>query len=135
MSSSKDLAATLGDVDLFRGLSHRVLTRIAESGHEAHYAEGATVILQGDSVTGFKAFSPAGVEMHVVLTHRSKARHAAAARLFANFMMTPEGNKIFNSEPGSISVFDTASLPKQYVSPKRDAIARKDLIAKLLGFQ
>jgi CRP/FNR family cyclic AMP-dependent transcriptional regulator len=67
MSASKDLVATLGDVDLFRGLSNRVLSRIAESGHEAHYDEGATVILQGESVTGFKAFSPAGVEMHVVL--------------------------------------------------------------------
>ena len=76
-----------------------------------------------------------GVEMHVALTHRSKAKHPAAGRLFVHFMMTSEGNRIFNSEPGSISVYDTALLPKQYVSPKRDAIARKDLIAKLLGFQ
>jgi iron(III) transport system substrate-binding protein len=75
-----------------------------------------------------------GVEMQIVLTHRSKAKHPAAARLFAHFVMTPEGNKIFNSEPGSISVFDTVNLPKQYVSPKRDALARRELITKALGF-
>ena len=76
-----------------------------------------------------------GVEMQIVLTNRSKAKHAAAARLFAHYIMTAEGNKVFNSEPGSISVFDTATLPKQYVSPKRDALALRDLITKLLGFQ
>ncbi|MCA0330728.1 MAG: cyclic nucleotide-binding domain-containing protein [Actinobacteria bacterium] len=66
-SDSKRLAAVLTDVDLFRGLSSRVISRIAESGHEQQYAEGAQVVAQGDSVTGFKAFSPAGVEMHIVL--------------------------------------------------------------------
>mgnify|MGYP001604735884 CR=1 FL=1 len=76
-----------------------------------------------------------GVEMQIILTHRSKAKHPAAARLFAHFVMTPEGNKIFNSEPGSISVFDTANLPKEYVSPKPGALARRDLITRLLGFQ
>ena len=76
-----------------------------------------------------------GVEMQIVLTHRGKAKHPAAARLFAHYIMTAEGNKVFNSEPGSISVFDTATLPKQYVSPKRDALARRELITRLLGFQ
>ncbi len=66
-SDSKRLAAILSDVDLFRGLSSRVISRIAESGHEQTYPEGAQVVAQGDSVTGFKAFSPAGVEMHIVL--------------------------------------------------------------------
>ena len=65
--SNRELTATLAEVDLFRGLSHRVLSHIAESGHTAEYAEGATVIVQGESVTGFKAFAPSGVEMHVVL--------------------------------------------------------------------
>ena len=64
---NRELTATLGEVDLFRGLSHRVLSHIADAGNTAEYAAGATVIVQGDSVTGFKAFSPAGVEMHVVL--------------------------------------------------------------------
>jgi CRP/FNR family cyclic AMP-dependent transcriptional regulator len=66
-SDSKRLAAVLADVDLFRGLSSRVISRIVEAGHEQTYPEGAQVVVQGESVTGFKAFSPAGVEMHVVL--------------------------------------------------------------------
>ncbi len=61
------LVAMLGAVDLFHGLAPKVLARIADSGHEARYAEGTVVLVQGDAVTGFKAFSPAGVEMHVVL--------------------------------------------------------------------
>ncbi|MGD9954950.1 MAG: cyclic nucleotide-binding domain-containing protein [Candidatus Nanopelagicales bacterium] len=65
--SNRELTATLAEVDLFRGLSHRVLSHIADAGSTAEYAEGTAVIVQGDSVTGFRAFSPAGVEMHVVL--------------------------------------------------------------------
>lgn len=75
-----------------------------------------------------------GVEMQIVLVHRAKAKHPAAARLFAHFVMTPEGNKVFNSEPGSIGVFDTSSMPKDYVSPKLDALSRTNEIARLLGF-
>lgn len=66
------LVTTLGEIDLFHGLSHKVLTRIAESGHEARYEAGAVVLVQGDSVAGFKAFSPAGVEMHVILEGRAR---------------------------------------------------------------
>jgi CRP/FNR family cyclic AMP-dependent transcriptional regulator len=62
-----DLVSVLGDVDLFRGLSPKVLGQIAERAHQADYAPGTKVIVQGDSVEGFKAFSPGGVEMHVVL--------------------------------------------------------------------
>jgi iron(III) transport system substrate-binding protein len=76
-----------------------------------------------------------GVEMHAVLAHRGKVKHPAAARLFVHFAMTPEGNKVFNSEPGSFSVYDTANISKEYISPRIEALARKDLIAKLLGFQ
>jgi CRP/FNR family cyclic AMP-dependent transcriptional regulator len=70
--SESALVATLAKVDLFRGLSSRVLSRIAESGHEARYDAGATVIVQGESVAGFRAFSPAGVEMHVILDGRAR---------------------------------------------------------------
>jgi CRP-like cAMP-binding protein len=66
-----DLTARLAGVDLFAGLSPRVISKIAESGHETTFAPGAAVVAQGDSVTGFKAFSPAGVEMHVVLSGRA----------------------------------------------------------------
>jgi len=61
------LVSTLAQVDLFHGLSNRVLSHIAEVGHEARYEPGTRVIVQGDSVTGFRAFSPVGVEMHVIL--------------------------------------------------------------------
>ncbi len=64
---SPELVTALSGIDLFRGLSTRVLTRIADSGHEAHYDAGTAVVLQGQSVEGFKAFSPTGVEMHVIL--------------------------------------------------------------------
>ena len=62
-----DLVPVLSGIDLFAGLSPRVLGRIVEGGHVADYAPGAVVIVQGDPVTGFRAFSPAGAEMHVVL--------------------------------------------------------------------
>lgn len=66
--SGSDLVSVLSDVDLFRGLSPKVLGQIADRGHEAEYAPGTVVIVQGESVEGFKAFSPNGVEMHVVLS-------------------------------------------------------------------
>jgi len=58
-----------------------------------------------------------------------------AARLFANYVLSQEGNKVFNADPGLYSVYDLAGLPKQYVSPKPDATARKDLVLRLLGLQ
>jgi len=61
------LVVTLGEIDLFHGLSRKVLAHIADSGHEATYDAGTAVIVQGEAVTGFKAFSPSGVEMHVIL--------------------------------------------------------------------
>lgn len=76
-----------------------------------------------------------GVEMQIVLTHRSKARRPNAARLFANYVMTPEGSKVFNADPGAVSVFDTTRLPKQYEPTKPATITRKDLIVKLVGAQ
>ena len=75
-----------------------------------------------------------GVEMQIVLVNRARAKHPAAARLFAHFVMTPEGNKVFNSEPGSIGVFDTTNMPKDYVSPNLDALSRTNEVARLLGF-
>ena len=74
-----------------------------------------------------------GVEMQVMLTSRAKAKHPNAARLLANFAMTPEGNKIFNDDPGSSTVYDSTKLPKQYESPKPGTINRKNDIVKWLG--
>lgn len=63
-----EITTMLGSIDLFEGLSQRVLKKIVESGHVAEYEGGTAVVSQGDSVEGFKAFSSTGVEMHVVLS-------------------------------------------------------------------
>lgn len=76
-----------------------------------------------------------GVEMQMVLVNRTKAKNPNAGRLFVHYVMTQEGSKVFNSEPGSFSPFDTANLPKEYVSPKQGLLARREQITKLLGFQ
>lgn len=74
-----------------------------------------------------------GLEVHLILTARGRTKQPNAARLFANYLMSPEGNKVFNDDPGNNSVYDVANLPKQYQSPKPGALARKDQILKLLG--
>ena len=76
-----------------------------------------------------------GVEMQVLITARAKAKHPAAARLLANFTMTPEGNKIFNLDPGSLGIYDTSALPRQYVSPEIGVIKRQGEVLKALGIQ
>ncbi len=75
-----------------------------------------------------------GVEMQIMLSSRTKAKHGAAARLFANYLMSPEGNAVFNDDPGGMTVYDTSRLPKQYESPKSGVMARRALVNKLLGF-
>lgn len=62
------ITSVLTSVDLFTGLSPRVLTRIAESGRVTEFPAGADIVAAGAPVSGFRAFSPQGVEMHVILT-------------------------------------------------------------------
>ncbi len=76
-----------------------------------------------------------GVEMQMFLTEPSKAKHPNAPRLVANFVLTPEGNSLFNADPGSVSVFDTSKLPAQYEPNKAGTVSRKAHLAKLLGFE
>ncbi len=61
----------LGSIDLFAGLSNKVLRRIAEAGHELDFPAGAEVVKAGEPVAGFREFSPKGVEMHVVRAGRA----------------------------------------------------------------
>jgi CRP/FNR family transcriptional regulator, cyclic AMP receptor protein len=68
-----ELVSVLEKVDLFHNLRHRVLRRIAEAGREESFAAGDPVIVQGEEVSGFRSFSPQGVEMHVVLTGSADA--------------------------------------------------------------
>ena len=75
-----------------------------------------------------------GSQFYLVLTSRARARHPNASRLLVNYMMTPEGNKVFNDEPGVAGVYDKGSLPKQFQFPKPIAAAQIERYAKLLGF-
>ena len=65
--------------------------------------------------------------------------HLAAARLLANYVMSLEGNKVFNDDPGGVTVYDTSGLPKEYEAPKEGTGAqatgaRREQIRQLLGF-
>jgi len=75
-----------------------------------------------------------GVQNQVMLTARSKSKHPNAGRLFANWVMSMDGNKVVNDDPGAYSVYDTAHLPKMYEPPKPGNAARRDEIRKLMGF-
>jgi hypothetical protein len=51
----------------------------------------------------------------------------------ANYAMAQEGNKVFNDDPGSVTIYDVRGLPADYQAPKAGAVARKDLIVRLFG--
>ena len=76
-----------------------------------------------------------GVEMQITLTARAKAKHPNAARLYANYVLSPVGNKVYNDDPGSYGVYDSASIPKGYESPKQGVAARAPLVNRILGIQ
>jgi iron(III) transport system substrate-binding protein len=76
-----------------------------------------------------------GVEQHVMLTARTKAKHPNAARLFGNYILSREGNTVLNGSPGAFTIYDVSQLPKQYQPPKAETDARREQILKLLGFQ
>lgn len=75
-----------------------------------------------------------GTQFHLVLTARGSARHPNAARLLANYIMSPEGNRVFNNEAGVVGVYDTSRLPRQFELPKAGAAAQVPRVAKLLGY-
>jgi CRP/FNR family cyclic AMP-dependent transcriptional regulator len=72
--NNDDIAVVLSNVDMFVGLSPRVLKRLAEAGRVVEAPPGAEIVRAGDAVTGFRAFSPDGVEMHVILTGTATVR-------------------------------------------------------------
>lgn len=72
--NTDDISTLLGSVDIFSGLKPRVLKRLAEAGQVTQAAPGAEVVRAGESVSGFRAFSPEGVAMHVILTGDATVR-------------------------------------------------------------
>ena len=72
--NTDDIATVLNSVDMFAGLSPRVLKRLADAGRVVEAPPGAEIVSAGESVSGFRAFSPEGVEMHVILTGTATVR-------------------------------------------------------------
>lgn len=66
--SDDELVSQLAKVDLFDGLSQRVLRKIAAAGRVESFEPSAVVLQEGEEVSGFRSFSQRGVEMHVVLS-------------------------------------------------------------------
>ncbi len=64
---NEQIVEDLRQVDLFSGLSPKVLRRIAGQGSERDYPPGHHVTSQGESVAGFRPLSPEGVSFHIVL--------------------------------------------------------------------
>lgn len=89
---------------------------------------------KGAPVAGVIPETVTGVEMQVMLTARAKAKHPNAGRLLANYVMSPEGNKVFNDNPGGFTVYSLTSLPKGYEAPKPGGMAFMSQISNLLGF-
>jgi iron(III) transport system substrate-binding protein len=76
-----------------------------------------------------------GVEAMVMLTARAKSKAPNAGRLFANYLMSQEGNAVLNGDPGGFTIYELNKLPKGYESPKPYPPSRRDEIGRMLGFQ
>lgn len=74
MATNEGMAEKLGEIDLFSGLSTKVLRRIEASGEEQQFVPGEMVTEEGDSVAGLKAFSRTGVFFHLVLSGSGTVR-------------------------------------------------------------
>lgn len=74
----------------------------------------------------------AWVEQQVMLPARAKSKHPNAARLFVNYVMSPDGNQVFNNEPGSTSIY-SPTLLQSYQAQKPLSPSKAAEIVKLLG--
>ena len=75
-----------------------------------------------------------GLEMHAIMPARGKVKHPNAGRLLANYILSEDGNKVFNDDKGTVAIYDTSTIPKRYSPPKPENVNRKDALTKLLGF-
>lgn len=74
-----------------------------------------------------------GVEISVGLVDLDEAPNPNAAKLFIAYLMSEEGNRELSDVEAAFSVFDTAGLPADYVSPPSDWEERQDEVLELLG--
>jgi len=65
--SDDALVQTLSGIDLFEGLSSKVLKHIASEGTIRSFVADAAVTEEGEGVTGWASFSPKGVCFYVIL--------------------------------------------------------------------
>lgn len=96
-------------------------------------AQLLTVANKGATLAFVTPSYTTGVEIQLAITSRAMSKHPNAGRLLANYLISPEGNRIFNADAGSISVYDEGSLPREYVSPNQSNQGRSAQIQKLLG--
>lgn len=75
-----------------------------------------------------------GVEQHIVLTARANSKSPNAARLFANYVMSQEGNTLLNAGQGIGSMYESARMPKDYQAPNPEAVNQAAALTKLVGF-
>lgn len=68
----------------------------------------------------------------IVLTRRAKSPQPNASRLLANYLLTKEGNAVYNSDPGLIGPYNIKELPPGFQAASPDALTRKAKIINLL---
>jgi len=75
----------------------------------------------------------AGIEQAVILVAPTKVKHPNTARLFANFVMSPDGNALVNADAGNVSVYAAAATSTGYTEPDPAIGSRMEEFRKLLG--
>lgn len=88
---------------------------------------------RGAPIEGIIPAFTTGLEQHIMLTPHARVKQPNAARLFVHYLLSRDGNRVLNDEPGSVGAYDETGLPKNYQSPKPGTAARKEQIFKLLG--
>lgn len=72
-----------------------------------------------------------GNEPQIIMTKLDKAPHPNAARLFASYLLSKEGNTIFNAEPGQAGPYSMNELPAGYQPP--DPVDNPEKRAAIIG--
>lgn len=70
----------------------------------------------------------------IVMAVSTDAQSPNAARLFAHFVLSEDGQAILNAAPGNISAYDYDQMPAEYVRIDRDeALANEQVILDAFG--
>jgi len=74
VTDNEDLAARLGQTDLFAGVSPKVLKQLAGGGEIQEFAAGDVVTAEGAAVGGLAPFSRTGVFFHLAIEGSGEVR-------------------------------------------------------------